>query len=302
MVSILSSKAGVTWTDVSQPTTEELADFARQANVLPADAEFIALDHHRAEVTVRPGYVLLLLQVPVFNTQLRVTTAAPLFFIIKDAQLWTLHYEPLVLTESIQNDFRANPDKVEEYFSDGTVSLALHIITAMFSASFRKLDRLSKHISIAEDAVFQGNERKMVEEISILLRDVIDFRAVIRPQLGVFEELPDSPLFTDTTRRTWSRLHGQNKKLWEVLASLLEGSQELRVTNGSLLQFKQNELLRVLTYYSIVSIPVFILLTPFNPRGSSASSWDAVIYWGILATLVLVLLGIFLRFRNKRVF
>lgn len=296
----LSAK-NVTWRNVADPSPEELAALVRESNLAPIDAEFIAQNYHHPEITVRPEYLLLLIHVPVFNKQLRVTTAASLSIVATGQQLWTLHYEPIVVLEKLLQDFTDNPDKQSDFFDEGGVGLALHVIAAMYSSAFTKLERLYKHINIAEDAVFSGNERKMVEEISILSRDVMDFRKIIRPQQRLFSHVPTHALLSPTALTLWQRISGQVNKLWDMLESLSESISEVAKTNKSLLQYKQSQLLQMLTYYSILSIPAFILVTPFNPLTPQATSFYHLIYWGTLLLLIAILGFIFLRFRGKRV-
>lgn len=290
-----------TWHHVSDPSPEELAALVRESNLEPIDAEFIAQAFHHPEVTVRPGYLLLLIHVPVFNKQIRVTAAAPLYLIAGRNTLWTLQYEPIVVLEKMLKDFTDNPEKQAEYFDEGAVGLCLHVIAAMYSSAFVKLERLYKHINIAEDAVFNGNERKMVEEVSILSRDVMDFRKIIRPQQRLFTAAPAHQLLSPTAQSTWYRLNGQVNKLWDMLESLAESINDVSRTNKTLLQYKQSQLLQVLTYYSILSIPVIIFAQALNPFSTDAAVWRQFVYWLTLGMLALTLVLIFLRFRGKRV-
>jgi magnesium transporter len=290
----------VTWNNIEKPEAEELAAVVRDVELLPVDAEFIVRGSSRPEITVRPHYTSILVHVPLFHKTTRVTRGVSLFFLIKGQQLVTLHHQPIVVLQGIIQNFVDNPDRQLDGFGDTAMSLALHIIAELNTASFHKLHRLQKHIDIAEDAVFAGNERKMVEEIAILIRDVMDFRKVIRPQRDLF--LPPTPPHIDEeSQAQWLRLHGQSQKLWEVLEGIFESVKELSATNNALLQQKLNDLLRILTLYSIISIPAFILLTPFNPKGAAFDSPSFLIFWGTFALFVLWLLVIYWRFKRKRV-
>lgn len=296
----LSSK-GLTWINVQSPGPEELVEFMRATELAPTDAGFVAERHHRPEITVREGYLLFLIQVPVFDRQARVTYGVPVFFVVKQQQLFTLHYEPLVILDKIRQSFESSLDKQEEYFGDEALSLCLHIITLLNEAAFHKLERLAKHIDIAEDAVFQGNERKMVEEISVLTRDVMDFRKVIRPHTRLFATVPHHALITPAVIITWRRAQGKLLKMWETLESMFESVRELSNTNFMLIQHKQNELLRLLTIYSIVVIPMLVLVEPFfDPRAIDSTVVDHVVFWTVIGLLVMTLLFILLKASRKR--
>lgn len=297
----LSSDGGLVWTHLSDASPEELAEFVRDSGLEVTDAEFVVHNHHRPEVAVRAEYVIILIHVPTFNKQTRVTRGVPLYLVIRENHLWTIHQEPIVVLDGVWADFSTNQEKRSEYFSDGSASVALHIVSELYSTAFNKLARLSNHIDIAEDAVFQGNERKMVEEISLLMRDVMDFRKIVRLQTNLFATLPNHPLLTATCIPLWSRVHGQTKKLWDVLEGLYESTTQLGLTNRDLLQHKENALLRLLTVYSIFSIPALILISPYNRPSPYDNVWDAALYLGIFGAFVVGLFVILYRARRRRI-
>lgn len=291
--------SGLTWTNVWRPEPSELAELVRECDVTTTDAEFLVQDHHRPEVAIRDTYMLLLIHVPTFDRKNRITRGTSLYLIIRDNHIWTVHHEDLVTLQKLFEQYQVAADLREEYFGDGALTLALSIISHMYASAFRKLERLAKHIDIAENAVFQGNERKMVEEISMLTRDVMDFRKVIRLQTGLFTVLPDHSLLTTSAYQHWSRLHNQTLKLWDILEGLYETVTELSSTNSSLLQYKENELLRLLSVYSVVVIPLLVIVPIFNPGAPDATTGDLIAF-GIIVTILIITLGlIFIRSKRK---
>lgn len=290
----------ITWKDIEAPVASELAEFVRTTNLARLDAEFIVQNHYRPEIALREGYMLLLLQVPTFDKKLRVTYGVPLYFLVMEKALYTLHYEPIPMLARIIKDFVETPAKQEEYFDDSALSLALNIINGLHNGAFGKLERLQKHIEIVADAVFRGNERKMVEEIAILNRDVMDFRSIMRPQRSVFSSDPEHPFVDAESLAQWRRLHGQMQRLWDILESLSEKVHELGQTNDSLLQHKENQLLRVLTIYSFIAIPAFIIVAPLNLPEFEIGSFSFYLFVSLVSIFALLLIGIFARYSPRR--
>ena len=284
------------WINTSMPSNDELAQFARDTGLLATDSEFLLHGMRRPEIAFRDTYTMIFLQVPAFDKRTRVTSGSGIVFIMTKNRLHTLHYQPIATLEKIRQEFEENPEKHELAGSNGSVNLALHIISSLHESSFRKLQRLAKHIDIAEDAVFFGNERKMVEEVAVLGRDVLDFRRIIRPHLHVFETLPLDA--DENTIALWRRVGSQMHQMWELLDSLHDSAKELRNTNDSLLQHKENELLRLLSFYSIIAIPIWAFIGPFSPLDSVLS---ARVYWAGLGLLAFFLLIIFIRARRRKV-
>ncbi|MFH1354269.1 MAG: CorA family divalent cation transporter [bacterium] len=292
---------GLTWVNVQSPESRELVEFVREAGLTPTDAEFVAERHHRPEVAVRDDYLFLLIQIPVFDRKVRVTHGVSVFFVVKRQQLFSLHYEPLVVLDKIRQDFELSPEQQEEYFADEGLALCLYIISSLNETSFHKLERLAKHIDIAEDAIFQGYERKMVEEISVLTRDVMDFRKIIRPHTRLFAAVPRHVFITPAVAAKWQRVHGQLLRMWETLESMFESVRELSNANFTMLQYKENELLRLLTIYSIVVIPMLVLVGPFfNPRAANATMVDNIAFWVVVGLMTITLLFILIKAGRKR--
>jgi Mg2+ and Co2+ transporter CorA len=290
----------MSWTHLTEPSPDELAAFVREVGLLPGDGEFITQKHHRSDVIVRDKYMIILIHVPIFIKRLRVTRGVPLYLVVLENSLWSLCYEQIVVLVQLWDEFENSAEMREEYFNDGSLLLALQVISRIHNSSLRKLERLAKHIDIAEDAVFQGNERKMVEEIAYLTRDIMDFRKVTRLQNNLFAKPPQHQLMSSRAVDQWRRVHGQIQRLWDVLEGLFESTKQLGSTNRGLLQHKENELLRFLTYYSIVSIPILLLLEPLYMRIGNDTIADTVYLIG-LGILVIALLTIFIRFRGKRI-
>ncbi len=299
---VLTSKE-LTWHVLAEPSPEELAEFVRESNLSPLDAEFIAQERQRPEVVARAGYVLILIQVPVFQRVERVTRGVNLYLVVREGIVSTLHFEPLVVLDSLYEELEKQAEQREEYFGATALPLALYLIRRLLSTAFDKLEKLNKHIEIAEDAVFHGNERKMVEEVALLTRDVMDFRRVIRPQRRLFYEAPTHALVQEDSREAWRRQAAQMAKLWDILESLAEAVKQLGKTNYALLQHKENQLLRVLTLYSILTIPIMILVDPFfSPRAVHASRVDVIVFWVLFIAAVGMLVATLWRFRGKRIF
>lgn len=290
----------ITWQVCSEPDAQELADFVRETQILPVDAEFIAQERQRPEVAERADYILILIQVPVFSKIERVTRGVNVYMVVRETAVWTLVFEPLPALESLLGELESDREQQEEYFGSSSLALTAYILRRLTAGAFTKLERLAKHIEIAEDAVFHGNERKMVEEVALLTRDVTDFRRVLRPQRKLFDAPLTHALADDNVRYQWWRLHQYLAKLWDILEGLDESVKQLGKTNYALLQHKENQLLRLLTFYSTVGIPALLLVGPlFTPSASRL----AMIVFGVVFAGLIGLLGIILwRFRGKRIF
>lgn len=283
------SIAGITWHRLVEPTGSELAAVARDVPLEAADAALLSESLTRAALVMRPKYELLRVEVPVFDRKIRASFGVAFDCIVLPDYLITLQARPIPVLEKLVDSLEHQPEQDLGVVITSPNDLLKYLLRQIHHGTLRKLDRLYKYIDIAEDAVFQGNERKMVEEISLLMRDVSDLRKIIRPQRRLFQGTK------------WQELTQDMGKLWDGLETLQESVSQLATTNATLLQHKENELLRLLAMYSALVIPLWILITPFVPTRPEASVLDITVYWGVLVLLGMVLTFIFARFRGKRI-
>lgn len=298
---ISSSPKGITWIDLNEPTPAELATIIRDVKLSEPDARLCVEKNTRPGWFMNNHYVLFSLSVPIFFKKNRVTASASILFIITEEYLITIHHQPIPLLKRLAEEVPKNPDKFLPGQHNHPVDLFLKLISLLNDGTYQKIERLSKYITIVEAAVFQGNERKMVEEISFLTRDVMDLRKIFRPHRHLFNTLPSHAFFRADVYDAWLNIKHTMTDLTDALDVLYENIQQLSHTNATMLQHKENELLRIMAFYSSLAIPAWMLITAYNPSNDPNGVVTHIIYWTVLGALIAVLLFIFFRFRGKRV-
>ncbi len=290
----------IVWEHHSSPSNEDIVQIIRDTHITQLDAELIVHSDQGPQFVVREEYRCILIQVPVRDARTKSFENHTIRFVVVKNKLITLTTQGIPALNTILADCTQHP---ELYDHPGITSLsfAFTIIDRINMSTLKKVHHLLKRVEIAEDAVFHGNERKMVEEIAVLSRDVLDFHRVSLPQRGLFQTLHRQYNFTHQEQEALSRIHHQSEQMWNTLQVLHSSMQELRNTNDSLLQHQENELLRMIFSYSIITVPLLAVINIFNPHRVGATYVDAIIFWGIIAFLTILLFAIFARAKKKRV-
>jgi Mg2+ and Co2+ transporter CorA len=293
--------AGIPWRHVVHPSSEELTALLREIKVTPRDAALIMEGKSRAELSYTADYFWLRTEIPTFDKRLHITLGVAVDCLVTSERLYTITPLPVPIMERLVDECERLPERHQDEVGTSPLELLLYILERAAEGTQRKLDRLSKYIDIAEDAVFQGNERKMVEEISFLMRDAMDLGKIIQPQYRLLAGMPKHSFITQATALAWRRVYDRLEKLWDNLEMAYESIKQLDQTNDRLLQHKENQLLRLISFYSIIAIPLWMILNIFEPRSEQATLVDIVGYIAILTILVLALLFILWRFHRKRI-
>ena len=91
--------------------------------------------------------------------------------------------------------------------------------------------------------------------------DIINFWNILRPQKGVFTSLRDDAkgVLDKESTPYFSQLRNQWARLASKLIGYKESIAELEETNNSLLNDKTNEIVKLLTLFSVIVFPLTLL-------------------------------------------
>ncbi len=139
-------------------------------------------------------------------------------------------------------------------------TLLRYIIEMLLETCFPKLDHISEKLDYIENEIFAGHEKEMVFEISLVKRDILNFRRTMKPQRSVFESLAQKEyrLIEKEVKPYYQDLIGTNIRIWNNLESAKETVESLEETNNSLLSNKLDMTMKVLTIFSAVMLPMTV--------------------------------------------
>jgi len=294
----LKTKAG-TWYKLYRPAKQEIAWLRDEFSL----HELILAELQRP--TVRPkvqrlnNHLYLVLHFPIFNDKERKTYAREIDFVVGKKDIVTVSYEPIPPLDEFFKTCAVDKSCQELYASKTTLHLLYHIIRHLYEFSLRELDHVQEKIGIIEEEIFSGKERDVVAEISVVGRDIIDFRRSLKPQGVTIESLAaeGGALFGKDLIPFLEGLQGEYQKLWGLLETHKETLDALYETNTTLLNIKQNDTMRILTIIATITFPLSLLAmllatdTVSNPILGSA--YDFWIIAGLLLLGAAVILGVF---------
>jgi magnesium transporter len=158
-----------------------------------------------------------------------------------------------------------------------------------------KLDRI-------EDDIFEGAAEDVVRDISNAKQEIINFRKIIRPQRTVLRDLERNKqrYLADDLEIYFDDIVDASERIWDMLENYKEVVEALEQTNESVISHRVNGILRVLTAFSVIVLPLTLLASvwgmnvdfPFHP-GLGA-------FWTIVGTMVAIFVGMLGYFRWRR--
>jgi magnesium transporter len=250
----------ITWIDFENPDSSSVRYLQENFNIHPLAIEEFITPTIRPKATIYTNCIFLTLHIPLFDIVEKTTYPGELDIVITKDHLITGHDHRIFQLTSFFEKLESNEGKKRLYMNTTPAHLLYYLVETLIESCFPRLDHIHKNIDIIENHVFNGEEKEMVQEISIAKRDVLNFRRALKPQRSILESLSqmDTPLINSDLKAYYQDLVGTNIRLWSSLESAKETIESLEETNNSLLSNKLNMTMKILTIFSAVMLPMTV--------------------------------------------
>jgi magnesium transporter len=298
------SAAGLTWIHLDSPSLDRAQELADRFGWHPLDVEDIMSTRQRPKIDdyTDEGYLFGVLHFPVYDRAIQRLNAAELDVFVGPDYLVTLPtVELLPVTRLFQ---RCEDDEQfrQQLFSKGSGRLLYEVLDDLFDYCFPILDKIAFKLTAIETDVFEGRSEEVVRDISNVKQEIISYRKIIRPERSTLRLLERhiERFLPEELELYFDDIVDAVERIWENLDNHKEVVEALEDTNESVIAHRQNDVLRLLTVFSVVLLPL-TLITGFFGMNVRFPGFDTVwAFWVIFVGMVLALVGVLSFFRYKR--
>jgi magnesium transporter len=292
---------GLRWYHAENPQAADTAFLADQFSFHPLDLEDVASINQRPKLDVYEDYLFLVMHFPRFDNSTGRLHGAELDAFIGPDFVVTLPEESIVPLPAMWERVREQPEIRAEMFAGGSGRLLYEILDRCVDACFPMLGQLGRKLRRLEDDIFEGRSSEIVREISNTKQEIINFRAVIRPQRAVFRALERAKLrhFGEELDVYFDDLTDASERIWDVLENFKEIVEALESSNESVLSHRLNDVLRVLTAISVVVLPLTLLASIWGMNVHVPGEGEQLAFWVILLGMATLLVGMVVYFRRR---
>ena len=279
---------GLTWIHLDAPTKDEAEELAQRFGWHALDVEDVLSKRQRPKVDdyQEERYLFAVLHFPVYDSSIGRLNAAELDVFLGPDYLVTL---PAVELLPVTRLFRRCAEDEElraSLFTKGSGRLLYEVLDDLFDYCFPILDKIGHKLDVIEDDMFEGRSMEVVRDISNVKQEIISYRKIIKPErstLRLFERHVERFL-PEELELYFDDIVDASERIWDLLDNYKEVVEALEDTNESLISHQQNDILYVLTIFSVVMLPL-TFLTGFFGMNVHFPGYDTNA--GFLGTLVL---------------
>ncbi len=298
------SANGLHWIHLDAPRPEEAMALAERFGWHPLDIEDVLSKRQRPKVDEYDDYRFVVLQFPVYDKAVQRLNAGELDVFLGPDYLVTLPTVELLPVTRLFQRCIDEPELRETLFAKGSGYLLYHVLDDLFDYCFPILDKIGHKLDRIEDDIDESQSEEIVRDISKAKQEIISYRKIMKPQrptLRLLERHVERFLPQDL-ELYFDDLVDASERIWDILDNYKEVVEALEATNESAISHRQNDVLRVLTIFSVLLLPLTLIASIFGMNVDFPGFGTAAAFWVIVGAMVTALAGLVAFFRWRRFF
>ncbi len=302
-IKILKSK-NLTWINITKPAKKEIGYLQKYFDFHPLDLEDCLPPLQRPKLLEHHNYLFMILQFPVYNRKTKTLKSTEVDFFITPKHLITVHNNELKPLKDFFELCDKDISAQEKYINGDASSLLYEILDRLLNYCFPMLNHISQDIDNIEKEIFTGYEKKMVHKILNTKRNIVNFRKAMQAHKNVIKRLAARiPKFLERPKQKvyFNNLIEYTKDIWDLLQNHKETIDALHDTNESLISFRLNDIMKLLTIISVTLLPINMIASVFGMNTEYLPliklSWG---FWSILVIMLVVIAIMLVIFKKKK--
>ena len=248
---------GVRWLNIEAPTAVETAYLAEHFDFHELDLEDVLSTRQRPKIDEYDEYLFMVLHLPRFDKSIGRLNAAELNVFVGPDYVITLPNHPLKPVGRLFTRLSNNTELREEYFSKGSGYLLYEILSESFDYCFPILDKIGFKLDRLQNAIWDERSEDVARDISNVKQEVIAYRKIIKPERSTLRllERARTRYLSEDLEVYFDDIVDSAERIWDQLDNYKEVVEALEQTNETVIAHKQNDILRLLTIFTVVLLP-----------------------------------------------
>jgi len=261
-----------------------------------------SVSFQRPMIFQSPNYLFLVLHFPTFKDDRII--AAEVDFFVGHGFLITLNNNNLKALASFFNLGKKSPDSLLAYSLESAAILLYEILGHLIDDCYQLIDKISIDITETEDLIFSGNQKEAVKKILTLRRNILNIRKTMQNHKNILQklmEMESSLVEKEEIKKYYIGLVDHSKRIWEMLDNQKEMVEVLNGTNESLLNSRMASIIKTLTIFSVILMPLNLLAVIFGMKTRNMPIVDGQHgFWIILAIMFTCSMAMLIIFSKKK--
>ena len=162
------------------------------------------------------------------------------------------------------------------------------------------LRKIGNKLERLEEDIFEGRSAEIVRDLSNVKQEIINFRKIVRPQRSALRDLERTKRYVPEDLEVYfDDIIDASERIWDMLENFKEVVEGLEDTNESVLSHRLNDVLRILTAFSVIMLPLTLIASIFGMNVSVPGEGSVAGFWAVVGLMFVVLVAMLAVFRRR---
>lgn len=292
----------ITWTNIVHVTSSDVEQLHLEyPHFHPLNLEDLLSTIERPKLDVYDDYLFVVFQFPVYDPTRRMSRPAEVDMFMGSGYLIMAHDGKLPPLEKLFHHCQNNDASRERLMAHGASRLFHEVIDNLVDYLFPMLYKVDTKIHHLEEAIFQENERRIVQELTYVRRDIIALRRIVQPQVEILHILEqiDRPYIREELDVYFDDILDHLKKASDMITYHGEIVYGLLDTANTLANLHTNNVIRILTIFSVIMLPLTLVTSLYGMNVSLPLQNHHITFSMIMLIMLAIAGGMLAYFRRN---
>ena len=297
-IKVLKHK-NITWYKVFKPGKKSLKKLQQKFDFHPLDIEDCLETKQRPKLDIYHTYIFMVLHLPHWGDKNPRLETIELKVFIGRNFLITLSENKIPVLDELFYLAKTNGKKRARFFKKSSFHLFYFLFNQLLVDIKPLIKEVGRLIDEIDKQVLSRQYKEVFKQISVMRRNLIVFQTIIKPQIPLFKKLEEgkAKVTKDIYPYYWGNLVDRLRSVWEQLEDYMQILEGLATTNESLLTYKTNEIIKILTIFSVVLLPLTLISGIYGMNIRTLpflfSPFSFIIISGVMMGIVVLMLVFF---------
>ena len=290
------------WVNITRPTADDINYLSQRFGFHPLDLEDCLSHIERPKIDEYDDYLFIVMHFPIYHSERQVTRPSEVDFFIGPNFLVSVHDGQLRPMQTIWEACKATVEDRQRWMGHGAGRLLYNLLDRIVDYIFPMLSKVSMKIGDIEENMFTRNTRDILQQISLVRRDVIALRRVMRPQLSIIQNLEreDRPYIQEDLDVYFGDIADAFARASDSVEEYRDVIDGLAATADSVTSYRINEVMRILTVISVIMLPLTLISGIYGMNISLPFEKHPLSFIFVMGLMLLVSILMLSYFRYRR--
>ncbi len=290
------------WHHLLSPSEDDLQFLNDTYHFHPLDLEDCrSRINQRPKIDIYDDYYFLILHFPSFDDSER---------FIRTREVKVFWGEDFIITIGsshwiVKDMFLKVKDQLEkkESIDVGTSDTLLYrLLERLMRESLVLLRKVGQEVDFLNSQLFSKRAVYTIERISITRKNIILMNTIFKPQLPLFHNFETGKVegFAENMEDYWGNILDYYQRMWDMIEDYQELIEGLSKTFDSLQANKINEIMKVLTFFSTILLPLTFITGLYGMNVGLPLQNDPNSFFVIMGLMIIIVLTMLFYFKRKR--